>query len=67
MPRIRLTRKFAPFLNGFDLSHATVGEVLSVSDEQAAMILREGWAEPTTDASGSTDEPFKETTTQRQP
>jgi hypothetical protein len=44
---IRLIRKYAAALNGFDLTDAAVGDVLIVPDEVAAMLIREGWAEST--------------------
>jgi hypothetical protein len=44
---IRLIRKYAAALNGFDLTDAAVGDVLLVADDIAAMLIREGWAEPT--------------------
>ena len=46
--KIRLIRKYAAALNGFDLTDAAVCDVLLVPDEAAAMLIREGWAEPTT-------------------
>lgn len=45
MPQVRLTRKYASVLNGFDLSTASVGDIVLVTDEVAAMLRREGWAE----------------------
>jgi hypothetical protein len=43
--RIRLTRKLAINLNGVDLSNVKVGDVIDLSIEHAAMLIREGWAE----------------------
>jgi hypothetical protein len=43
--RIRLTRKLAVLLNGLDLSRVEVGDVLLLPIEDAAMLIREGWAE----------------------
>jgi hypothetical protein len=43
---VRLIRKLALSLNGFDLSAASVGQILSVSEPEAAMLIAEGWAEP---------------------
>ena len=43
--RVRLTRKFADHLNGVDLSRVRVGDVLELSERDAAMLIREGWAE----------------------
>ena len=45
MQRIKLIRKFAPVLNGVDLSRAEIGSQLIVSDAVAAMLIKEGWAE----------------------
>jgi hypothetical protein len=46
LQRVRLVRKLALSLNGFDLSAISVGQVLSLPEPQAAMLIREGWAEP---------------------
>ena len=43
--RIRLTRKFAAFLNGLDLSRINVGDVVVLPERDAVMLIREGWAE----------------------
>ena len=43
--RIRLTRKFAPFLNGLDLSRINVGDIVFLPERDAVMLIREGWAE----------------------
>ena len=43
--RVRLVRKLAIRLNGLDLSRVKVGDVLILSAEVAAMLIREGWAE----------------------
>jgi hypothetical protein len=40
-----LIRKLAPVLNGVDLSHVSVGDVIYVPEATAAMLIREGWAE----------------------
>lgn len=44
LPRVRLIRKLAHVLNGFDLSGVNVGQILSVSEPEAAMLIAEGWA-----------------------
>ena len=44
MAKVRLIRKLAPLLNGIDLSKHQVGDVISVSDAVALMLVREGWA-----------------------
>lgn len=46
--RVRLLRKLATFLNGLDLSHVNVGDVFDLPERDAAMLIREGWAEPVT-------------------
>ena len=43
--RVRLVRKFALVLNGVDLSHVHLGEVVDFPDGAARMLVREGWAE----------------------
>jgi len=57
--QIRLIRKYASVLDGFDLSRRTVGDVFHVNDDVADMLAREGWAEPVTSDSGDApmDEP----------
>ena len=44
--KIRLTKRFAKFIDGIDLSRATAGEVLEVSSHEAALLILEGWAAP---------------------
>ena len=56
---IRLTRKLADCLDGVDVSHYSVGDVLDVPRREAHMLVAEGWAEPAADgpqASTPTDE-----------
>jgi hypothetical protein len=43
--RIRLTRKFAPIINGLDLSRINVGDIVVLPERDAVMLIREGWAE----------------------
>jgi len=43
---IRLTRKFALCLNGLDLSGIKVGDIVSLPERDALMLILEGWAEP---------------------
>lgn len=43
--RVRITRKFADHLNGVDLSRVRVGDVLDLSERDALILIREGWAE----------------------
>ena len=45
MHRIRLTRKLALSLNGFDPSRVRIGDVLLLPDSVASMLIAEGWAE----------------------
>ena len=44
--RIRLTRKLADCLDGVDLSHYAVGDVLDLPSREAHLIIAEGWAVP---------------------
>jgi hypothetical protein len=46
MPAIRLTRKLALTMNGVDVSHLKIGDVIDLPVEQAAMMIDHGWAEP---------------------
>lgn len=46
MRSVRLTRKLAASLNGFNLSQIEVGDVLELPDETARMLIAEEWAEP---------------------
>lgn len=57
MQRVRLIRKLAPILNGVDLSKIEVGDVITVSEVTAAMLIREGWAEVVI-AGGKSNRPF---------
>lgn len=43
---IRLTRKLADCLDGVDVSHYSVGDVLDLPGREAYMLVAEGWAEP---------------------
>jgi hypothetical protein len=43
--RVKLVRKFANALNGIDLSKVSVGDIIDVTPNQAAMLIAEGWAE----------------------
>ena len=45
MQRIRLIKKLAPVLNGFDVSKIEVGDIIVVPEAIAAMLIREGWGE----------------------
>ena len=44
--RIRLTAKLAEVVDGIDLSHCVEGNVIELSERQAHLLMREGWAEP---------------------
>ena len=41
---VRLTRKMANRVNGLDVSHVQVGEVINLSDQAATMLIAEEWA-----------------------
>lgn len=43
---VRLTRKLANFINGLDLTHCAVGDIVEVPGHSALMLFGEGWAEP---------------------
>ena len=36
-------------MDGVDVSHVRAGDFLNLSDEQADMLIAEGWAEPAMD------------------
>lgn len=42
--QVRLTQKSAEMLNGVDLRHCLVGDVIEVSRRDALILLSEGWA-----------------------
>ena len=42
---VRLIRKYSTALNGVDLSHVSVGDVICLPERTALMLLQEGWAE----------------------
>lgn len=42
--RIRLTRKLAREIDGVDLSHIDVGEVVNLPARKARLLMAEGWA-----------------------
>ena len=42
---VRLTSKLANHLDGVDVSHARAGDLLELSEADAVMLIREGWAE----------------------
>ena len=47
--RVRLIRKLASRMNGVDVAKCQVGDILVLSEEQAASLIEAGWAEPMTD------------------
>ena len=47
--RIRLTRKLARQLNGVDLAHLEVGDVIDLPRRDAQVLIAEGWARPVSD------------------
>jgi hypothetical protein len=48
--RIRLIRKLAKHINGVDVSHRRVGEVMDLPPRDAELLLAEGWARPVPDS-----------------
>jgi hypothetical protein len=44
--RLRLTRKFAEFINGIDLSRTRAGDLLDLPERDANVLMAEGWAVP---------------------
>jgi hypothetical protein len=42
--RVRLTRKLANEMDGVDVTHANVGDVLELHESQAQLLIAEGWA-----------------------
>ena len=49
---VRLTRKYADAIDGIDLSQNKVGDLLSLSQEDARTLIAEGWAAPHDGARG---------------
>ena len=43
--RVRLTRKLADEVDGIDLSHDHVGDIIDLSMREAGTLIAEGWAE----------------------
>jgi hypothetical protein len=52
--RVRLIMKLAETVNGLDLSHCHEGDIIELSAGQAAMLIREGWAEHVDNAQTTT-------------
>ena len=42
--RVRLVRKLAEMINGIDLSAARVGDEIELPEQDAQMLIAEGWA-----------------------
>ena len=42
--KLRLTRKFAEFIDGIDLSNVRPGDLFDVPAREGAVLLAEGWA-----------------------
>lgn len=43
--QVRLTHKLANTLDGIDVSGCRVGDVLDLPDQEAAVLIKENWAE----------------------
>jgi hypothetical protein len=43
--RVRLTVKLAEMVEGVDLSHCAEGDVVELSEDDATLLIRGGWAE----------------------
>jgi hypothetical protein len=48
--KVRLMRKFAEFIDGVDLTHRHVGDVIDVSHQEAEILMAEEWAAPADDS-----------------
>jgi hypothetical protein len=59
---VRLTRKFAEFIDGVNLTDVKVGDRLDLSQHDAEVLIAEGWAEP---QSLAADKPRRRTKTAR--
>ena len=44
--RVQLTKKLAEMLDGIDLSHYAVGDIMEVTRAEAELLIAEGWAIP---------------------
>ena len=44
--KVRLTRKFAEFIDGIDLTHCRVGDTIDLPRHEAEVLLAEEWAAP---------------------
>lgn len=43
--QVRLTHKLANTLDGIDVSACRVGDVIDLPDQEAAVLIKENWAE----------------------
>jgi hypothetical protein len=46
MVKVHLTRKFAQRINGIDLSSVQAGDYIDVTEHEAEILMKEGWASP---------------------
>ena len=44
--RVRIIRKLADWLDGIDLRHGDVGDVIDLPERPARVVIAEGWAVP---------------------
>jgi hypothetical protein len=51
--RVKIVRKFANVLNGIDLTKVSVGDVVNLMPDQAALLIAEGWAVEAPDTPGT--------------
>ena len=42
--RVRLTKKFAEFLDGIDLRRVKAGDDIELAEREARLLIAEGWA-----------------------
>jgi len=56
--KVRLIRKLADQLDGVNVSHRHVGDVLDLRPEQARVLVAEGWATPDERRRSSADRSF---------
>jgi len=47
--KVRITKKFAEFIDGVDLTDSRVGDVIDVPVTDASLLLAERWAVPAND------------------
>ena len=47
---VRLTCKYAEVIDGIDLSSRSVGDRLPLKQDEARLLVAEGWAEPVPDS-----------------